>query len=313
LLAFELNSGLIIKRLFTTRAISKSDYVDKSLTYNIKSQLNSKKWITIKQKKLLKQYIEKCQTNLSALTINSKNSLSETFYIIELLLNSLLFQVYATEVFSLNKTSKLAGVDGKTLNNNDQGKLKYLRKLKNFRKLKPSLLKKAYIFNKSGENLSVNIPCVLDRLVQQLFALALDPIIEANSDIHSYGFRKGRNFVMAVGDIQKSFQNKILKKSFDLKPTFIWKVCVAEYSSLINHKWLLKNVPLPFKYRYILKSWLKFGHIKFKTIKTLENHTFPIEILTPLLMNFALNGIERLIHEETTSYQKVMARNYLKT
>ena len=63
LLAFELSSGLIIKRLFTTRVNSKSDYVDKSLTKDIKLQLNSKKWITIKQKKLLIDYIEKCQAN----------------------------------------------------------------------------------------------------------------------------------------------------------------------------------------------------------------------------------------------------------
>jgi hypothetical protein len=117
LLAFELSFGLIIKRLFTTRVTSKSDYIDKSLTKDIKLQLNSKKWITIKQKKLLTLYIEKCQANLSALTTNNESSMSKTFYIMELLLNSLLFQVYAIEILSANKGSKSAGIDGKTLNN----------------------------------------------------------------------------------------------------------------------------------------------------------------------------------------------------
>ena len=56
LLAFELSSGLIIKRLFTTRINNKSDYINKSLTNRIKFRFNSKKWITIKQKKLPTRY-----------------------------------------------------------------------------------------------------------------------------------------------------------------------------------------------------------------------------------------------------------------
>jgi hypothetical protein len=44
LLAFELSKNYsITKRLFTTRLNSKSDYIDKSLTNDIKLQLNSKK------------------------------------------------------------------------------------------------------------------------------------------------------------------------------------------------------------------------------------------------------------------------------
>jgi len=54
LLAFELSRNyLITKRFFTIRKNSKSDYIDKSLTDEIKLQLDSKKWITIKQKKII--------------------------------------------------------------------------------------------------------------------------------------------------------------------------------------------------------------------------------------------------------------------
>jgi RNA-directed DNA polymerase len=314
LLAFEISSGLIIKRLFTTRVNVKSDYIDKSLTNDIKLQLNLKKWITIKQKKLLIQYIEKCQTNLSALTTNNEGSMSETFYIIELLLNSLLFQVYAVEILSANKGSRSAGIDGKTLSNNIQEKLECLQELKNFRKRKPLPLKRSYIPKESGGKRPISIPCIADRLIQQLFVLVLDPVIEVNSDIHSYGFRKGRNPIMAIGDIQKNLQSKTRKGSTTLEPLFIWDADIKKCFDSINHEWLLKNVPFPPKYKYILKNWLKLGHIEFGTTKVLSSDTGIPQggIISPLLMNFTLNGMENLINEEIINYQKIVPRSRLK-
>jgi len=314
LLAFELSSSLIVKRLFTTRVNSKSDYIDKSLTNDIKLQLNSKKWITIKQKKLLIQHIEKCQANLSALTTNIKGSMSEAFYIIELLLNSLLFQVYAIEILSANKDSRSAGIDGKILTNNIEEKLERLQELKNFRKRKPLPLKIIYIPKKSGEKRLISIPCITDRLIQQLFVLVLDPVIEANSDIHSYGFRKGRSPVMAIGDIQKNLQSKIRNGSTMLEPVFIWDAGIKKCFDSINHKWLLEKVPFPPKYKYILKNWVKLAHIEFETTKVLSNDTGIPQggIISPLLMNFTLNGMENLINEEVINYQKIVPRSRLK-
>lgn len=314
LLAFELSSGLIIKRLFTTGVNNKSNYIDKSLTNDIKLQLNSKKWITIKQKKLLIQHIEKCQANLSALTTINKGSMSEVFYIIELLLNSLLFQVYAIEILSANKGSKLAGIDGKILSNNIEVKLERLQELKNFRKRKPVPLKRICIPKKSGEKRPISIPCITDRLIQQLFVLVLDPVIEANSDIYSYGFRKGRSPIMAIGDIQKNLQSKIRKGSTMFEPIFIWDADIKKCFDSINHKWLLEKIPFPPKYQYILKNWLKLGHIEFGTTKVLSNDTGIPQggIISPLLMNFTLNGMENLINEEIITYQKITPRSRLK-
>jgi retron-type reverse transcriptase len=134
--------------------------MDKSLTNGIKSQLNSKQWITIKQKKLLSQHIEKCQTNLSVLTSSNKSFMSETFYVMELLVNSLLFQIYAIEILSKNKGSRFACIDGKILNNNPKEKLECLQELKKFRKKNPSPLKKIYISKKSNEKRFIHIPCI---------------------------------------------------------------------------------------------------------------------------------------------------------
>ena len=313
LLAFELSSHLTTKRCFTTRIDNKSAYIDKSLTKNIKSQLNFDKWITTEQKKLLMKHVENCQTHLSALSAN-KDSLSRVFYFMELLLNSLPFQVYAVEILSANQGSRSAGVDGKILQNTPQSKLELLQELKNFRKRKPLPLKRIYIPKKTGEKRPISIPCITDRLVQQLFVLVLDPFVEANSDTHSYGFRKGRSPIMALGDIQKNLQSKVRKGSADLEPVFIWDADIRKCFDSISHYWLLKNAPFPPKYKYLLKNWLKLGHLEFGTTEIPTNDTGIPQggILSPLLMNFTLNGMEDLINKEIIKYQKVVPRSRLK-
>jgi len=88
-----------------------------------------------------------------------------------------------------------------------------LKKLRKFRKRKLLPLKIIRIFKKSDEKRLINIPCIVDHLIQQLFILVLNPIIEVNSDFHSYGSRKGRSSITAIGDIRKNLQSKIRKRS----------------------------------------------------------------------------------------------------
>jgi RNA-directed DNA polymerase len=232
----------------------------------------------------------------------------------ELLLNSLLFQVYAVEILSANQGSKSAGVDGKILQNTPQSKLEFLQELTDFRKRKPLPLKRIYISTPPGEKRPISIPCITDRLVQQLFVLVLDPFVEANSDTHSYGFRKGRSPIMAIGNIQKNLQSKVQKDSADLEPVFIWDADVRKCFDSISYNWLLKNAPFPPKYKYILKDWLKLGYIEFGTTKILTNDIGIPQggIINQLLMNFTLNGLENLINEEIIKYQKVVPRSQLK-
>jgi len=77
---------------------------------------------------------------------------------------------------------------------------------------------------------------------------------------------------------------------------------------------LLKNAPFPPKYKYILKNWLQLGHIDFGTSVIPASDTGIPQggIISPLLMNFALNGIEELINEELVNYPKVVLRSRLK-
>lgn len=53
-----------------------------------------------------------------------------------------------------------------------------------------------------GTERPLDIPTMIDRAMQNLVLLALDPIIEETSDLHSYGFRKYRSTALAMTRIR---------------------------------------------------------------------------------------------------------------
>lgn len=288
LLAFKLSFYLTFTRCFVSAVNTKSVYLNKNLTKSIKSRLNPKQWIKIDQKKLLIKHVENCQIYLSVLSIK-KNFLSKIFYAMELLLNSLLFQVYTVELLASNQSSRLSGVDNKILKNTSKSKFKFLLELKIFKKTLPLPLKQIYISKKINKKQRISILSINDRLVQQLFALVLESYIESNSDSYTYGFWKNRNPIMTIRDIQKNLQNQIWESHRNLKSVYVWDAELNEFFGSTSYSWLLKNSPFPPKYRYILKNWLKLGHIEFGLSKIgLNDKGIPQGgILNLLLMNFS--------------------------
>jgi RNA-directed DNA polymerase len=130
-------------------------------------------------------------------------------YLVENYLHTLLFQVHAVETLSKNKGSNTPGSDYLILDHNSESKLLILGKLKRFYSIEKIPGRRIYIpkFN-SKELRPLTIPSIIDRAVQQLFILVLDPIIDVKSDLYSFGFRKGRNPIMAIAHIQKKLQSK---------------------------------------------------------------------------------------------------------
>lgn len=59
---------------------------------------------------------------------------------------------------------------------------------------KPQNIRKILIPKRnSNEQRPLGIPTILDRALQALIVLTLDPVVEARSDNHSYGSRKHRS------------------------------------------------------------------------------------------------------------------------
>ena len=293
---------LIVTRRMYSSMFYKSENVNRDLTKRIKEEIEMGRWMNVEQRKELMGYISKCQTNLSVLGKEGENK--KVNYLMEILMNSFLFQVYVIETLATNKGSKTSGLDGRILENRAESKIEILRELKKWRNRKPSPLKRIYIQKEDGRPRPISIPSIIDRAVQQLFQLVLDPVIETKSDMYSFGFRKGRNPIMAVGTIQKRLQSKVKEKV--ISGGYIWDADIRKCFDTINHEWLQKNTPIPKKYKYILKGWLEAGYVEFGSEKILMTREGVPEggIISPLLMNVCMNGMEEILEESMEEYKE---------
>ena len=146
---------------------------------------------------------------------------------------------------------------------------------------------------------SLKIPTLKDRAVQKLFTIVLDPAVDAISDPNSYGFRKCRNCHHAIGKIanilQKNPHNKIIL-NYNIKG-FFDNIC---------HDWIRKNFPMPSGFEHILDSWLK-AKIFYNNLYTQNEFGVPKGgIISPLIVNFVLNGLEKSYNNNCINSIQIM-------
>lgn len=185
-----------------------------------------------------------------------------------------------------NKGKKTAGVDGvKALS--PRQRLELAKNLRIDGKAMPTL--RVWI-DKPGrdEKRPLGIPVMRDRAKQKLVELALDPEWEARFEPNSYGFRKGRSCPDAIDAINSSIQKM---------PKWVLDADIAKCFDRINHEALLTKLnTMPHLLRQI-KAWLRCGVLDgMKYFDTIEG-TPQGGVISPLLANVALHGMENLINQ----------------
>lgn len=193
-----------------------------------------------------------------------------------------------------NKGKYTPGIDGQIYaSSNQRAKLEKDVCQTNVFNYKCKPLRRVYIPKSSGEKRPLGIPTVKDRVMQMLVKLALEPEWEARFESHSHGFRPGRRCMDAIWHIW----NSIRVVGTYQKSEWILDADISGCFDNINHDALLKRIPV---FRETVKRWLKSGIIEFGKYYQTKSGTPQGGIISPLLANIALDGMERLFGSENS-------------
>ena len=131
------------------------------------------------------------------------------------------------------------------------------------------------------------VPAVQDRCLQALVKNALEPFWEAKFEGTSYGFRPGRSCHDAIEKIfLLACPNKTKKWVLDAD--------IQGAFDNISHTYLQEAIgPVPFQ--ELIKQWLKAGYIEQEMFYVTERGTPQGGVISPLLLNIALHGMEEAI------------------
>ncbi|VBI28628.1 group II intron reverse transcriptase/maturase [Burkholderia pseudomallei] len=202
-----------------------------------------------------------------------------------LLTHSFAGKVLAVKRVTENQGKNTPGVDGVTWSS-PAVKSQAVLSLKR-RGYQPLPLRRVYIPKRNHQLRPLGIPAMTDRAQQALHLLALEPIAETTADPNSYGFRPGRSTADAI---EQCFKALALKTAAE----WILEGDIKGCYDNISHDWLSENIPMD---RAVLQKWLKAGYVEGRTLFATEAGTPQGGIISPVLANMTLDGLERLLHE----------------
>ena len=135
----------------------------------------------------------------------------------------------------------------------------------------------------------LGIPVMGDRARQALVKAALEPEWEARFEPNSYGFRPGRSAHDAIKAIHDGIRQK---------PKWALDADLAKCFDRIDQAALLAKLNTNPRLRRVVKRWLEAGVMDGEELSPTRAGTPQGGVISPLLANIALHGLETIISEK---------------
>jgi len=175
------------------------------------------------------------------------------------------------------------GIDGVTCKT-PASRLMLLKSGLSLQGYRPTPVRRVYIPKASGGRRPLGIPTVKDRVMQAIVKMALEPEWEYRFEPNSYGFRPGRSCHDAVTAIHQTMSQPGSSQ-------WVLDADISKCFDNIDHDALLKRLPV---FAATIRRWLKAGVVELGRFAPSEAGTPQGGVISPLLANIALDGMERL-------------------